>query len=233
MRSMVTLSKKVERPLRKVSPVNIYVEKVHQEFQNWIYAEDRAPSLKGRWREGAFNSSKDKALDLEIGTGNGYYFEHYALQHPDRLLLGIELKFKPLVQTIKRALLSGSENAKLIRYNASLADKLFETGELNNVFIFFPDPWEKKRQLKHRLISLEFLMTLYELQRPGSQLVFKTDSKSYYQWVLERAQKSPYKVERQSEDLHKSEWARENFMTHFEKLWTRKGRVTHYLLLSR
>ena len=117
--------------------------------------------------------------------------------------------------------------------DASQLHYFFSPGELNDVYIYFPDPWPKKRAWKHRLIQTEFLEVLWSLQAPGSRVEIKTDDRPYFDWILERAEASKYFPERTSFDLHRSEWAAENYQTHFEKLWTRKGLPTHYLRLRR
>lgn len=212
--------------------VNKYVQMAHEDFSQWVAEVDQAPKCRGFWRKD-LGLSEDSPLDLEIGTGNGYYFEHLSRENQKRGLLGIEIKYKCLIQTVKRAQLTGHKFFKLMRYDAKYLTDIFAPQELNDVFIFFPDPWEKRAQNKHRLIGAEFLKKLHEIQRPGSTLKIKTDSPSYYQWIIADLPKTPYQVAVTSEDLHASKWAEQNFQTHFERLWTRKGRKTFYVQLSR
>lgn len=211
--------------------VNIYTRIVREDYAPWIFEMIQAPHQRGVWRRDVFKKSDESPMDLEIGVGNGYFFEQLRKSQRERLCVGLELKYKQLVQTVKRSLLQDRQNFRLARYDAKFIDDLFAAGELNNVYIFFPDPWEKKKQLKKRLITAEFLNILYELQRPGSYLEFKTDSRSYYDWVCERIKYTPYQLEFQSDNFHVTEKAKDSFQTHFEKLWTKKGRPTHYLKL--
>lgn len=208
-----------------------YVTMMNGEFSEWAYNEERAPLFKGKWREAALKAETHVPVDLEIGTGNGYHFAHLAQKHPNRYLVGIELKFKPLIQSIRRALRGGAVNARIARYDAARVDDLFADGELNNIYIHHPDPWLKKRQWKHRLIQDEFLVTLHRLMRPGSFIDFKTDSRDYYDWAIERFHKSPFEVTRETIDLHNSEWKDENFVTHFESIFLAQGQPIHYARL--
>jgi tRNA (guanine-N7-)-methyltransferase len=212
--------------------VNKYVQMAHEDYSQWVAEVDQVPTFRGLWRK-TIGLSDDAALDLEIGTGNGYFFEHLAREHQKRGLVGIELKYKCLIQTVKRTHLTGHKFFRLLRYDAKYLTDIFAPQELDNVFIFFPDPWEKRAQNKHRLIGSEFLNRLYEIQKPGSILKIKTDSPSYYQWIVADLPKTKYQVVATSEDLHTSKWADQNFQTHFERLWTRKGRKTYYVQLSR
>lgn len=210
-----------------------YVQKMNGEFSAWAFNEELGPTFKGKWREQAFKIDETHPLDLEIGTGNGYHFAHLAAKNPDRALIGIELKFKPLVQSIRRALRTGSQNARIVRYDACRLDDLFADAELNNVYIHHPDPWPKERHWKHRLIQDEFLIELHRLMRPGTFVDFKTDSRDYFEWSVERFKRSPFRLTRESWDLHRSEWQSENFVTHFESIFLSKGQPIHYARLEK
>ncbi len=212
---------------------NHYVQALLGEYSAWAYDEDRALELRGQWRSRAFSVADDSPLDLEIGTGNGYHFAHYAKVHPERCLLGIELKYKPLIQSIRRAVSAGCTNAHMVRYNAALLPQLFQEGELDRVIIHFPDPWEKLRQQKHRLIQPAFMEQLYRLQKPQAFVEFKTDSRDYFDWALGVFEASPYSLEAQTFDLHQSPYAEQNFVTHFERIFLRKGQPIHYALLRK
>jgi len=202
------------------------------EYSRWAFNEERAPLMKSKWRE-EFGVSYGHPLDLEIGTGNGYFFAYLANTNPSRALVGIELKFKPLIQSIRRAVRGGAENARIIRYNAIRLDDLFSSAELNNVYIHHPDPWLKKRQWKNRLIQEGFLVELHRLMRPGTFVDFKTDSREYFEWAVPLFNSSPFTLERETWDLHKSEWQGANFVTHFESIFLKKGQPIHYARLTK
>jgi tRNA (guanine-N7-)-methyltransferase len=215
---------------KKVPTPSHYIVKMYNDYEKFVLDETKAPQFKGKWRDLVFGiKSESQALDLEIGTGNGYFFAHHCKQNPDRNLIGLEIKYKPLVQTIQRAVRAGSENMRVARYHASLVKDLFKENELNNVFIYFPDPWPKKRAWKNRLITEKFLTDLYELQKPESFVEFKTDNFEYFEWARERFEKSAYSVQRMTYDLHASEYNSENYITGFEELWTSKGFKIHLL----
>ncbi|MGE0528255.1 MAG: tRNA (guanosine(46)-N7)-methyltransferase TrmB [Bdellovibrionales bacterium] len=218
---------------RSIPVPNEYIRALQGEFAPWSYDEERAPELRGQWRRVAFGAEEQTPLDLEIGTGNGTHFVHRAIHHSTRLLVGVELKYKPLIQSIRRVIRAGYHNARVARYNALLVHELFGPGELNDVFIFFPDPWEKLRNHKHRLIQDELLIRLHKIQRPGSKIVFKTDSQDYYQWSLDRFQRGPYRILGHTPDLHASEFATTNFVTQFESIFLRQGLKIGYACLQK
>lgn len=213
--------------INKEFTINPYLAKLREEFKSNYFDYEPAAEMKGRWRSEVFKVSEDTPLDLEIGTGNGFFFAHHCFQNPNRVLVGLEIKYKPLHQTLKRAESLGCINGRGIRMHATMIDQIFVSEEVNNTYIYFPDPWPKKRHHKNRLIQLDFLHTLFDIQKKGSFLEFKSDNLEYFDWTVERLKRSPYKIERLTNDLHNSEWSQENFQTHFEKLWTSKGIKTN------
>lgn len=217
---------------RDLPSPNEYVRALLGEFSEWAFDEVKVLDFKNHWRE-LFDRAPETPLDLEIGTGNGYHFAWRAETQPERLLVGLELKYKPLIQTIRRALRAGCKNARVARYNASLVENVFAPGELNDIYIHHPDPWLKPSQLKHRLIQDQFLEKLFTLQRPGSEVEFKTDSVEYFDWALPIFEKSPYQMIGWSRDLHSSRFAERNFVTQFEQIFIRKGQPIYYARLRK
>jgi tRNA (guanine-N7-)-methyltransferase len=177
--------------------------------------------------------ANETPLDLEIGVGNGEFLAHHASLHPERCVLGIERKFKPLVQSLKRAQRAELNNAALLRYQAGHLEDIFAPEELNNIYLFFPDPWPKTKHHKNRLVNDRFLKSTFTLQRANSRFEIKTDNDEYYEWILQFAKNSQYEIDAQTTDLHQSSLSVANYMTQFERLWTEKGLKTKYLRLSK
>lgn len=202
---------------------NAYTLALNGEYSHVAFDELRAPLNKGKWRSEVFKADAEMPMDVEVGTGNGTYFAHHASNHPDRLLVGLELKYKPLIQSIRRAVNANCKNAAITRYHAFNIDELFEEGEINNVYIHFPDPWTSPKKPKNRFVCKENLELLYRLQKPGSFINFKTDSLEYFLWAMDEIRQSPYKILFETQDLHNSEMRTENFETAFEKIFLRNG----------
>ncbi len=219
------------KPISSIRKPNEYVVSLLGEFSEWAYTESTAPEFKGKWRTQAFKADHNIPLDLELGSGNGLFFAHQSYQHPDRCLIGIERKFKPLIQSIRRARKNESTNARMVRYDAEVPWGLFSEKELNDIYIQFPDPWEKRRWQKNRLIQVEFLEKLIRLQQSGGILEFKTDHRDYFDHALKVFKQSSYKLVGYSYDLHNSEYVESNFVTQFEKIFLEKGQPIHFATL--
>jgi tRNA (guanine-N7-)-methyltransferase len=216
---------------RSLRRPNQYTTALLEDLNEHSFDEERAPLYKGLWRHTVFNVSDTTPLDLEIGTGNGTFFGYYADQNPERRLLGVEIKYKPLIQTIRGALRKNCCNAKVIRYHALALENIFEDQEINNIFVHFPDPWVSPRKPKNRLMQSTVLNRLFELQRPNSFLRLKTDNYEYFQFALQEIKSTPYKIIELTEDLHRSEFSENNFITQFENIFSRQGvKINHVLL---
>jgi len=218
---------------RELKYQNEYTLALDGDLRDYAFNEERSPLNKGRWREDIFQVSTPTPMDLEIGTGNGLHFFHRAGQDPNRCLVGVELKYKPLIQTIRRCVSRGYQNARICRYHAFNIDLLFAANELNNIYIHFPDPWVTPRKPKNRFVNAKVLDLLWERQRPGSTLEFKTDSREYYLWSMEQIRQSKYNIEFETLNLHQSEKAAQNFVTQFERIFIRQGIEINYVLLRK
>lgn len=213
---------------------NPYAVMLLGEYSHRAYDQERALELKGLWRSDVFGKPEDYPMDIEIGTGNGYHFADRSSKNLERGLLGFEIKYKPLIQAIRRAISAGAtDNAFMCRFNASELIDIFKPEELNNVYIHHPDPWPRKRHWKHRLIQPEFLDELYSLMKPGSFVEFKTDDLEYFDWSEPMFKGSKFKMDFITRDLHNSEMASANFVTHFEKIFLAKGQPIYYLRVTK
>jgi tRNA (guanine-N7-)-methyltransferase len=64
-------------------------------------------------------------------------------------------------------------------------------GAIDEVVIFFPDPWPKKRHQKRRLIQPAFVAVLARALRPGGRLRLATDWADYARHMLEVMSAAP------------------------------------------
>lgn len=212
---------------------NRYTRGLEIDYAHRAFSEERAPANKGHWRDQVFNVPPETPMDVEIGTGNGFHFGHRAIQHPERCIVGLELKYKPLFQAIRRPIKAGALNAAMCRFHAFNIDDLFADGEINDVYIHFPDPWTSPKKPKNRIVNRHVLSLLHRMQRPGSMIEFKTDSREAFLWCLDEIAASDYKVEVQTLNLHASELAEGNFVTFFESLFIKDSIEINYIRLRR
>lgn len=200
------------------------------EFGPYIVDETLAGKNHGQWRQGPTRDYEH--LDVEIGTGNGFHLSHRARTFPDRTIVGFEIKFKTVVQSIRRCTRLNCENARMIKADARNLKNFFANDEIDQLFIHFPDPWPKPRQQKNRLLNSQFLETTYDVIKPGGLIEFKTDHFGYFQSAARAASNSKFDMIFYSEDLHQSLHKDQNYVTQFESLFLRQ-RLPIYLFLLR
>lgn len=209
---------------------NYYTQAMYRQYSAWILDEEESISFKNKWREHVFNSPSTKKLNIEIGPGAGNFFTHLSTHYLDQLFIAIELKYKPIIQTAEKLKKQNCTNAKVLRYNAYLLDNIFSPQEINNVYIYFPDPWPKNKHHKHRLINKEFLNKLYKLQTKNSFIEIKTDHEHYFRKIHNAFKNSDYNIINYSEDLYKNKTLSEpQFTTNFEKIFIKQNLPIYYL----
>ena len=111
-----------------------------------------------------------KCCFVELGSGSGLHLLELAAQNPDTLCIGLEIRFKRAFRTGEKAERDGLTNVLVMRTNARLLKDLFEVGEVAGFFVNYPDPWDKRRWLKNRLLNTEMIATMKELLMPGGTL---------------------------------------------------------------
>jgi len=124
-------------------------------------------------------------VDLEVGSGHGHYLTAYAMAHPDRLCVGIDICRDRVARAIRKRDRAGLKNLYFIQCDG--ADFLVEVGEQMSIvrtFVLFPDPWPKRRHHKNRLINPSFLKMLAKRGCPGATLHFRTDHLPYFQQAV-------------------------------------------------
>lgn len=127
---------------------------------------------------------RDAPMGLEIGFGMGQATLAWAASRADMNLVGIEI-YPPGIGALLLGMeQEGLENLRVLEGDAAalLAEK-FAPDALQEVRIWFPDPWPKRRHHKRRLVQPEFAAQLASKLQPGGKLLLATDSADYAAWM--------------------------------------------------
>ena len=170
---------------------------------------------------------------LEIGFGNGEALAWAGANDPARDFLGIEVH-RPGVGRLLNALAAqGARNVRVWCHDA-IEVLQHEIGEaaLDEVRIWFPDPWPKKRHHKRRLIQPEFIALLAARVKPGGLLHLATDWADYAAQMREVLDAAPDWRSRNGEQGHveRPPW---RIATRFEQRGLRLGHAVFDLLYDR
>lgn len=126
----------------------------------------------------------NKKLFFEIGFGSGDIIYKQAKLNPDNIYIGIEYYRKGIAQLIEKIEKTNLNNLKILHGDArrlleDIPDQIFD-----EIWIFFPDPWPKKRHSKRRFLQLEIIKMLHKKIKNGGKLLISSDDKNYIAWTL-------------------------------------------------
>ncbi len=122
---------------------------------------------------------------LEIGFGVGEVIGSLAESHPHIDYVGIEVHRPGVGRLLLRAAAAGLRNVRVICHDAvEVLTAAIQDESFDEILIFFPDPWHKKRHHKRRLIDPVFTATLAAKLRSGGVLRLATDWQDYAEQIL-------------------------------------------------
>lgn len=170
----------------------------------------------------------------EIGSGSGGHLIEQAKTNARAFYLGFELRYKRVFDTARKAEREQLNNLMVVRGQASELFKVFKPNSLNGIYLNFPDPWERRRWHKHRILSAEFLAAVYELLSPSGFISYKTDHNQYFAETLKMIEPAGlFEIEKLTNDLYNSSYLNGNIPSEFEKLFCSKGLPINFLLLRK
>ncbi len=113
---------------------------------------------------------------LDIGSGMGETTAMLAEQHPENDYLALEVHLPGVGALIRRAAAGGLCNLRVLRADArDVVCNRLPVNALDEAWIFFPDPWVKRRQHKRRLVGPEFTAALARCLKANGRLCLATD----------------------------------------------------------
>jgi tRNA (guanine-N7-)-methyltransferase len=156
---------------------------------------------------------------VEIGSGSGLHLLELAKQNPSMLCVGLEIRFKRAYRTGEKAERDGLPNVLVVRADARYLAEMFNPDEVTAFFVNYPDPWDKRRWKKNRILNDEMVATMYSLLQNGGYLRYKTDHHEYFHSTTSLLKTPQWSIRKHSTDLLHSEWAEGNIPTEFEYLF--------------
>ncbi len=117
---------------------------------------------------------------LEIGFGNGEALRFAALHDHERDLIGIEVHAPGVGRLLNALDADGSGHVRLYHHDAvEVLENEIADGALDEIRIYFPDPWHKKRHNKRRLVNPAFAALLARKLAADGRLHLATDWHDY------------------------------------------------------
>ncbi len=120
-------------------------------------------------------------LEVDIGSGKGRFLLARAAAHPEVNYIGIERQRRRVEKVATKAGRAGLHNIRLLHTEIRLAlETLLPDHAVGTFYIFYPDPWPKRRHHPRRLINADFVDLLHRKLQPSGRVHFATDDLDYF-----------------------------------------------------
>ena len=195
------------------------------------YALETPNEMKGRWSE-LFNNNNP--IHIEVGMGKGRFITTLATANPDVNYIGIEKYSSVLYRALEKMEELQLPNLYFIRMDAEDICDVFDTDEVDRIYLNFSDPWPKDRHAKRRLTSKEFFARYNKILIPEGRVEFKTDNNDLFDFSLEQIPQAGWEIKAYTRDLHNDASMNDgNVMTEYEEKFSEKGNPINKLIAVR
>ena len=200
-------------------------------FANVLQLDEGKP-MAGKWSNGFFKNGHP--LVLELACGKGEYTVNLAQMFPERNFLGIDYKGNRIWRGAKTALEEAINNVGFLRIQIENITDYFSPGEVDEIWITFPDPQPQLSREKKRLTSPRFLEKYKQILNPGGIVHLKTDNDGLHAYTVETIAALGLKNYGQTEDLYNSSLADEvlSIKTYYERKYLKDNKNINYVKFS-
>ncbi len=191
-----------------------------EEFPNVF---DDPKENKGSWNKIFKN---ENPIILELACGKAEFAVEMAQKFPDKNIIGVDKKSDRIYIGAKRGLAEELSNLTFARCLIDHLDEYFAPGEVDEIWITFPDPHPKKGGAKKRLTSPRFQEIYKKVIKPGGSIHLKTDALNLHEYTKEVAD-----TDEELRDLYAMDEMPEllQIQTTYEKRHLAEGRKIYYL----
>lgn len=191
--------------------------------------QEKGFPLKGNWARHFFHN--DNPIVLELGCGKGEYAVGLAKLFPEKNFVGIDIKGARMWTGAKQALEENLTNVAFLRTHIELIDSFFAPGEVDEIWITFPDPQMNK--VNKRMTSVRFMQLYRRILAAGGLVHLKTDSNFMFRYTAEMAAANRLPALFSTDDLyHDARFADDkilNIQTYYEQQWLHRGLNIKYI----
>lgn len=187
--------------------------------------------MKGNWKDYFHNTNP---VTLELACGKGEYSVGLGRLHKDKNFIGVDIKGNRIYIGAKKALEEGLDNVAFLRTHILQIEDYFEQGEVEAIWIIFPDPFLRESREKNRLTHPRFLYRYQHILKPGGIINLKTDSKELYDYTLEMIEETGCNIVENIADIYGKGKATGPLaiQTHYEGMHLAEGRTIYYLAFT-
>jgi tRNA (guanine-N7-)-methyltransferase len=186
-------------------------------------------SFKGKWHSFFKNTHP---IVIELGCGKGEYTIDLAKKNPDKNFIGIDIKGARFWRGAKTALEDNLGNVAFVRTQIELVDFIFDKGEVDEIWITFPDPQIKYKRTKHRMTNHAFLKKYDYILKKDGVINLKTDSEFMHGYTLGLLHGEGHEIVHANHDVYKDYYSPDEVtgtQTFYEKKYLEKGKAITYI----
>lgn len=186
------------------------------------------PDMKGKWSDFFINRHP---LVLELACGRGEYTVGLATLFPGQNFIGVDVKGNRMYIGAKKCLTDKITNAAFLRTQIEKIPDYFADGEIDEIWITFPDPQLRVSKAKKRLTHPRFLRLYKQILKPGGFIHLKTDSPDLYIFTKKVAELFEFPIVEDYDNVYNESIIKEELKikTHYESLDIAQSKKIHYL----
>lgn len=162
-----------------------------------------------------------RALEVDLGCGDGSFLVEMAKHYPERDFIGVERLLGRVRKVCRKVTRAGLTNAKVLRLESRyVVEWLLPESTVSRLHLLCPDPWPKLRHHRRRLVQTEFLDAVLRVLEPGGEFLFMTDHEEYFLWAVEKVTAHG--------GFERLDWEETSFFypkTDFQQLWESEGKA--------
>ena len=197
-----------------------------------VYQLEEGQALKGNWANNHFKNSNP--IVLELACGKGEYSVNLARLFPDKNFIGIDYKGNRIWRGAKTAIEEGIDNVAFLRIQIENILDYFAEGEIDEIWITFPDPQPQDSREKKRLTFPAFLNRYKLVLKPGGCVNLKTDNDQLYAYTVEKTVELNLIVHKNTDHLYTSDLVDDvlSIKTYYEKKYLLHDKNINYIQFS-
>lgn len=188
-----------------------------------VFVENPTEFL-GKWHDLFGNNNP---IHLEIGMGKGDFIIEHAKRNKNINYVGLEKYESVLIQAVDKAKELNLSNLKLVCFDATDIDTIFDKEEIDMIYLNFSDPWPKYRHTKRRLTSSYFLNKYRIICKKPTTIEFKTDNRGLFEYSLISLNDNNWKFLDLTFNLHERD--EDIIMTEYEKKFHSMGHNIYFV----
>jgi tRNA (guanine-N7-)-methyltransferase len=125
---------------------------------------------------------RNAPLQVDLGCGDGLFLSQFAQLRPERNFLGIDRLTGRVLKARRKS--AHLENVRVLNVESAYAVRyLLPEVSVETFYLFFPDPWPKRRHHRRRIVTNDFLDSIHRALEPHGVLRIATDQDDYFEQI--------------------------------------------------